>query len=80
MPARLTTQPRQEHFEPAVRNEVDAHADRLGKKEPCPNFSFGQGSNESSSVDPRGFEPLTPCMPCRCATGLRHGPRLLPLR
>jgi hypothetical protein len=27
-------------------------------------------------VDPRGFEPLTPCMPCRCATGLRHGPKL----
>jgi hypothetical protein len=26
-------------------------------------------------VDPRGFEPLTPCMPCRCATRLRHGPK-----
>jgi len=33
-------------------------------------------SSKPSMVDPRGFEPLTPCMPCRCATGLRHGPRL----
>ena len=21
-----------------------------------------------------GFEPTTPCTPCRCATGLRHAP------
>ena len=39
--------------------------------------AFDAGSKERLSVDPRGFEPLTPCMPCRCATGLRHGPRLL---
>jgi hypothetical protein len=25
-------------------------------------------------VDPRGFEPLTPCMPCRCATSCATGP------
>ena len=33
-------------------------------------------SSKPSMVDPRGFEPLTPCMPCRCATRLRHGPML----
>lgn len=30
-------------------------------------------------VDPRGFEPLTPCMPCRCATNCATGPRAHPL-
>ena len=25
-------------------------------------------------MDPRGFEPLTPCMPCRCATSCATGP------
>ena len=25
-------------------------------------------------VEPRGFEPLTPSMRTRCATGLRYGP------
>ena len=25
-------------------------------------------------VGVRGFEPLTPCTPCRCATRLRHTP------
>src|SRR3712207_6305362 len=28
----------------------------------------------SSLVDLRGFEPLTPCMPCRCATSCATGP------
>ena len=36
-----------------------------------------RGSSSEHMVDPRGFEPLTPCMPCRCATGLRHGPRII---
>ena len=28
-----------------------------------------------------GFEPTTPCTPCKCATKLRHAPiRSLPLR
>jgi site-specific DNA recombinase len=43
---------------------------------PCPAIFAGQGLEIRGLVDPRGFEPLTPCMPCRCATGLRHGPRL----
>ena len=28
-------------------------------------------------VDQAGLEPATPCMPCRCATGLRHWPNAL---
>jgi hypothetical protein len=27
-------------------------------------------------VDLRGFEPLTPCMPCRCATSCAIGPSI----
>ena len=23
---------------------------------------------ESNKMEPSGFEPLTPCMPCRCST------------
>ena len=28
-------------------------------------------------VDLRGFEPLTPCMPCRCATSCATGPSVV---
>ncbi len=31
-------------------------------------------SRNELMVDPRGFEPLTPCMPCRCATSCATGP------
>ena len=31
-------------------------------------------------VDLRGLEPLTPCMPCRCATSCATGPDRFPLR
>ena len=30
-------------------------------------------------VELRGFEPLTPSMRTRCATGLRYSPKELPL-
>ncbi len=33
-----------------------------------------KGSNKSLMVDLRGFEPLTPCMPCRCATNCAIDP------
>lgn len=35
-----------------------------------------RGLNESCLVELRGFEPLTPSMRTRCATGLRHSPWL----
>ncbi len=38
----------------------------------------GQCSNKVAMVDLRGFEPLTPSMRTRCATGLRYRP--IPLR
>src|SRR3712207_4774535 len=34
-----------------------------------------RGATLLSLVDLRGFEPLTPCMPCRCATSCATGPR-----
>jgi hypothetical protein len=30
----------------------------------------------SNNVGWTGFEPATPCTPCKCATGLRHHPNL----
>jgi hypothetical protein len=29
-------------------------------------------------VGTTGFEPATPCTPCKCATGLRYVPKLCP--
>jgi site-specific DNA recombinase len=37
-------------------------------------IDWGQGSKISPLVELRGFEPLTPSMRTRCATGLRHSP------
>ncbi len=37
-------------------------------------FSSEQGSNIPTLVELRGFEPLTPSMRTRCATGLRYSP------
>jgi site-specific DNA recombinase len=34
----------------------------------------GRGSNETAMVELRGFEPLTPCMPCKCATSCATAP------
>ena len=31
----------------------------------------------SSSVGTTGFEPATPCTPCKCATGLRYVPNFV---
>ena len=38
-----------------------------------PNQSFFD-HNSLKVVGDAGFEPATPCTPCRCATGLRHIP------
>ena len=38
-------------------------------------LSLRRGSNVPFLVELRGFEPLTPSMRTRCATGLRHSPR-----
>jgi hypothetical protein len=40
------------------------------RKRPLPIF----GDGLSPAVELRGFEPLTPSMRTRCATGLRHNP------
>lgn len=41
---------------------------------PCDDT--GQGSNVLLYVELRGLEPLTPCMPCRCATSCAIAPWL----
>ena len=38
------------------------------------NRTNGENSNLSCQVGWTGFEPATPCTPCRYATGLRHHP------
>ena len=38
------------------------------------NDSSGKGSSLVRGVDLRGLEPLTPCMPCRCATSCAKDP------
>ncbi len=40
-----------------------------------PDVPGVQGSTFRTLVELRGFEPLTPSMRTRCATGLRHSPR-----
>jgi len=35
----------------------------------------GRGSSKAAMVELRGFEPLTPSMRTRCATGLRYSPK-----
>jgi hypothetical protein len=43
------------------------------KKKPRPTMRTGHFVREIS-VELRGFEPLTPCMPCRCATSCATAP------
>ena len=43
-------------------------------EEPRPVISLGRGSETDLLVDLRGLEPLTPCMPCRCATSCATDP------
>ena len=34
----------------------------------CPQTLENPGYTRDLSMEPSGFEPLTPCMPCRCST------------
>lgn len=45
---------------------------------PEPASTDVRSSSTSSIVDLRGFEPLTPCMPCRCATSCATDPHPFP--
>lgn len=49
-------------------------ADDPGPNTKLPRHQTGQVSIISTYVDLRGLEPLTPCMPCRCATSCATGP------
>jgi hypothetical protein len=37
-------------------------------------FFWSNSFNKTLLVELRGFEPLTPCMPCRCATSCATAP------
>jgi len=43
-------------------------------------INFVDGSNKATMVELRGLEPLTPCMPCRCATSCATAPNSCVLR
>ncbi len=51
---------------------TDAHKARTST-----NVSVGKGSSLVRAVELRGFEPLTPSMRTRCATGLRYSPAFI---
>jgi site-specific DNA recombinase len=58
----------------ALRNEpVVRYTRRRSQTNPEPIFS-GRGSSMTTLVELRGFEPLTPCMPCKCATSCATAP------
>ena len=56
---------------PPNHAESPSLASRLGLKERASDLVRDQ----ISEVELRGFEPLTPSMRTRCATGLRYSPK-----
>ena len=69
--------------EPAAAVLAQEHGGEMPQPSPdakLPRHQTGQISNFSTYVDLRGLEPLTPCMPCRCATSCATGPDRFPLR
>lgn len=48
---------------------------RKPNRKPLSAMEADKGSSKRSLVDLRGLEPLTPCMPCRCATSCATDPR-----
>ena len=54
----------------ALRHEIESNEDasKRENKEPCPNYLFGQGSDEVLMVGPAGLEPATRGLKVRCST------------
>lgn len=66
--------------EPAAAVFAQARGGETTQPEPdtnLPRHQTGQVSNFSTYVELRGLEPLTPCMPCRCATSCATAPNSL---
>ena len=60
-----------------IRTSVGAEAappPRDGLCSPIVSFDRTSTSAVEKLVGARGFEPPTPCTPCKCATSLRHAP------
>lgn len=64
----------------AVENKtaIDAEASIASFEETSNSNHFVNGWSKNYLVDLRGLEPLTPCMPCRCATSCATGPDAAP--
>ena len=61
-------------LDPQVNANALTWAADANKARTSTNVSAGKGSSLVRAVDLRGFEPLTPCMPCRCATNCATDP------
>lgn len=65
------------HAEPVAAVLTQARGDEVTHPVPetnLPRHQAGQVSNFSTYVELRGLEPLTPCMPCKCATSCATAP------
>ncbi len=61
-------------LDPQINANALTWAADANKGRTSTNVSVGKGSSLVRAVDLRGLEPLTPCMPCRCATSCATGP------
>ena len=67
---------------PGEREKLISQIPPRPAKDPTPRVRMGPkqrasdlARHQNQAVELRGFEPLTPSMRTRCATGLRHSPR-----
>ena len=65
-------------LDPQVNANALTWAADANKARTSASVSVGKGSSLVRGVDLRGLEPLTPCMPCRCATSCATGPDAVP--
>ena len=61
-------------LDPQVNANALTWAADANKARTSASVSVGKGSSLVRGVDLRGLEPLTPCMPCRCATSCATDP------
>ena len=64
---------------PAPKGEPLAHEPE-NREQTLTGIFHASGFTPGSMVDLRGLEPLTPCMPCRCATSCATDPKVRPRR
>src|SRR5690625_3515010 len=62
---------------PATTGATNKEAPAAGRNKLCKQSRDSSDKHHATHhmVELRGFEPLTPCMPCRCATNCATAPR-----